>query len=258
MLNFTSEYPAKETWKDVVGYEGWYQVSSLGNVRRVKMGRGVPRRNSLKHRINHKGYASVVLCRVIDGKSTQINRFVHHLVAEAFIALRPSSDHQINHKDGDKINNCPQNLQWVTNAENMRHSWRMALRTNFGQNNHTSKLTEKDVYEIISLKGKVSQRQLSKKYGVGLNQIKGIHRGISWKHITRQSSVYQHLKTTPILNYPKPRGEEASNAKLTLEQVKEIRRLFPTHSNKELAKMYGVSRDCIYHVRIGKTWRESN
>lgn len=104
----------KEVWKDVVGYEGFYEVSNLGNVRNVAVYsykyKRVIRRKAPRMRIletTHDGYKRVLLC--LYGKHKKW--LVHRLVAQAFI---PNVDDLpcINHKDEDTANNCVDNLEW--------------------------------------------------------------------------------------------------------------------------------------------------
>ena len=101
-----------ENWKDVVGYEGLYEVSDLGNVRRTKSGR------PLKPLKRQHGYLGVQL----HGKGGNERNFktfsIHRLVAEAFIPNNENKP-EVNHKDEDKANNRVENLEWVSHKENM-------------------------------------------------------------------------------------------------------------------------------------------
>lgn len=96
-----------ETWKDVAGYEGLYQVSDRGNVRSRR------RRGSsggvLKPKVNRDGYLYIVLYR--EGEWKPI--LIHRLVAQTFIP-NPLNLPQVNHKDEDKTNNAANNLEWCT------------------------------------------------------------------------------------------------------------------------------------------------
>lgn len=74
----------------------------------------------LKKSSNHKGYFQV--CLIVDGKKKTVR--VHQLVARAFIP-NPTKRKQINHIDGNKKNNCVENLEWCTNSENQIHSYRV-------------------------------------------------------------------------------------------------------------------------------------
>lgn len=106
----------QEIWKDVVGYEGLYQVSNLGRVKSLKrtcIGKNgviVFTDEKIKDAIdNGRGYLSVSLYK--DNK--QSNKYVHRLVAESFI-LNPYDYPCVNHKDEDKRNNKASNLEWCT------------------------------------------------------------------------------------------------------------------------------------------------
>ena len=103
-----------EVWKDVVGFEGLYQVSSLG---RVMTTRRKGTQGGLKTLTeNEDGYYRVKLCK--DGESRRW--MVHRLVYEAFVDTIPEN-HEINHIDENKKNNRPENLEAVTHVENVRH-----------------------------------------------------------------------------------------------------------------------------------------
>lgn len=111
-----------EIWKDVVGYEGFYQVSNEGNVR--SLDRCVKCSNSIrfyKGRVlaqcrDDKGYYRVLLTIAGRHKSKQ----VHRLVAEAFID-NPYNKPEVNHKDEDPSNNCIDNLEWCDKVYNLSY-----------------------------------------------------------------------------------------------------------------------------------------
>lgn len=98
----------EEEWRDIVGYEGIYQVSNIGRVKRVKVGKGKPYR-ILQPMINKNYYLVLKLC----SKQT----FIHRLVAQAFIP-NPENKHEVDHIDGNRQNNYVNNLRWVTHREN--------------------------------------------------------------------------------------------------------------------------------------------
>ena len=110
----------QEIWKDIPNYEGIYQVSNLGNVRDIITDRHrKPKNLTLNHR---SGYYSVMLCK----DKTQKNVLVHRLVAQSFIP-NPQNKPQVNHIDGNKQNNCVDNLEWCTAKENLQHASKMGL-----------------------------------------------------------------------------------------------------------------------------------
>lgn len=98
-----------ETWKDVVGFEGTYQVSNIGRVRSLLTG------NFKKTHIGTIGYRFVYLWKHgVETKTT-----VHRVVAEAF-SDRPEGKNYVLHSDGDSLNNLATNLRWGTQKENMQ------------------------------------------------------------------------------------------------------------------------------------------
>lgn len=131
----------KEIWKDVHGYDGLYQVSNTGRVRKLRF---------INNRVNKEktflitpqlldtGYYKVMLYK--DGKYK--NALVHRLVACAFIPEETGRT-CVNHKDGNKENNFVSNLEWCTYGENMKHAYRTGLAKaaatgRFGANSYKS------------------------------------------------------------------------------------------------------------------------
>ena len=118
----TNEAFVRETWADVSGSKGLYQVSNRGNVQK---------NGKLCHQIkNHDGYLMVSI--TVDGVRTQ--PFVHRLVAEAFLP-NPERWMDVNHKDLNKENNDVRNLEFCTHEENCRHrsahaTWTKRVRIN--------------------------------------------------------------------------------------------------------------------------------
>ena len=121
----------KEIWKDIKGYEGYYQVSNFGQVRSVDReivnegNRGKSKTSHYKGRIlsageRNKGYLMVVLT-----KNSKMKSFaVHRLVAQAFIP-NPNNYPQVNHIDENKTNNRVDNLEWCTCKYNVNYgSWK--------------------------------------------------------------------------------------------------------------------------------------
>ena len=113
---------SREVWKDIDSYEGLYQVSNQGNVKSFHFNKGDTSR-LLKNRLVNEGYCQVVLYN--KGKKKAF--YAHVLVANAFI-LNTNNLPEVNHIDGDKTNNCVENLEWVTSKQNSIHAVKTGLR----------------------------------------------------------------------------------------------------------------------------------
>jgi hypothetical protein len=150
----------KEIWADILGYESFYEVSNLGNVKTLgnnKFGVNRIMKNTLR-----KGYCTVTLRK----NNTQKIFRVHRLVAEAFIP-NPNKKPQVNHINGIKNDNRVVNLEWATSFENMNHaSNNNLLNIAKGDKHHNFKLSEEKIKEIISLSDKFTQKELSIKFKV--------------------------------------------------------------------------------------------
>ena len=112
----------QEIWKDIKGYEGLYQISNLGNVRSLHW--------------NHSNKIRLLTPFLNDGylrvgfrvNNVLKNYLIHVLVANAFIP-NPENKPQVNHKDGNKLNNNVSNLEWVSAFENVIHAKKHNLIT---------------------------------------------------------------------------------------------------------------------------------
>lgn len=127
-------------------------------------------RKKLKPQKNGKGYYRVGI-----GKKLY---FVHRLVAEKYIP-NPYNYPQVNHKDGNKLNNCVENLEWVTNKQNHDHALQKGLILT-GENCSWSKLTKEQV-DFIRKHTELNSKELSKVFGISSSHIREIRRNESWK-----------------------------------------------------------------------------
>jgi predicted XRE-type DNA-binding protein len=167
-----AELPIEE-WRDVVGYEGYYMVSNIGNVksidRLITFVRNNKEQTSLKQGkpLNpvpdpKNGYPTVCLAKEHNNRAT----FVHVIVAKAFVP-NPYNKPFVNHIDGVKANNRVENLEWVTAKENTEHAFRIGLIKSGEEANH-AKITDVQVDEIRQLlkQNEYSQEQIGAMYGV--------------------------------------------------------------------------------------------
>jgi DNA-binding XRE family transcriptional regulator len=159
-----------EYWKNIQGYEGLYQVSSLGRVRRLDgIAPGV-------HRVLKQGYT-------MQGVPKKLQ--VHALVCEAWHGPCPDGL-ECRHLDGDHLHNVPGNLAWGTHTQNMQDKTGHGTQL-IGERQPQAKLTEIQVIEIRkSLK---PYRTLAKLYGVSEPTIVSIRKGRTWKHLQPPTAV---------------------------------------------------------------------
>lgn len=149
-----------EIWKDIISYEGTYQVSNLGNVRSLHWNHSNKIR--LLTPFLNGGYLRVGFRT----NNVLKNYLIHVLVANAFIP-NPENKPQVNHKDGNKLNNSVSNLEWVSASENVIHAKKHNLITKNPCRWEPCKINQ------LSLDGKIiatypSQREASRQ--LNLNQ----------------------------------------------------------------------------------------
>ena len=130
-----------EVWKPIPGFESCGFISSLG---RVRSAAGKDRKTS----VSHRGYERVGL------HGGKVTVFVHRLVALAFCDGH-SDELSVNHKDGNKLNNCFDNLEWVTHSENIKHAFRTGLKTA----NKTNMIIPDEVFAQLVGRIKSGERQ---------------------------------------------------------------------------------------------------
>lgn len=171
-----------EIWKDIVGYEGLYQVSNMGRVKSLNYNHTLEER-ILKNIKSNGYYYRVMLYKNKKGKSIRI----HRLVGNAFIK-NPDNKPCINHIDGNKSNNRVDNLEWCTYKENTEHAFitgMMVNRDTKGIKNCKSKLNNVQVLEIREKysTGKYTYQELADEYNVHKSTIELIINRKLWKHI---------------------------------------------------------------------------
>lgn len=123
----------KEVWKDVVGYEGIYQVSSLGMVkslsREVRNGYNYSRVYKLEETILKNTFRGDYKIAILSKDGVKKSISIHRLVALTFIP-NPNNLPQVNHKDEDKTNNRVDNLEWCTRKYNINYGTSITRRSN--------------------------------------------------------------------------------------------------------------------------------
>jgi hypothetical protein len=197
---FIKEFDMKEIWKDIKGFEKLYQISNIGNVKRL------PRKSTNRHgdyilserflslHVIPNGYKVVV----ITYNNKQYTKYIHRLIAESFIDNYENKK-CVNHKDGNKLNNNISNLEWCTFQENVSHAIRIGLtpqRTSKG--NPMRKLEEKQIKYIFELAEKYTNPELSEIFNVSIETISGILNNKIWGYLnyekpTKRPKINQYM-----------------------------------------------------------------
>ncbi len=167
-------------WKDIPGYEGAYEISDAGTIRRSSGSSGTYKGRVLHPGLTVWGYRQAHLS--LDGKVTPHS--VHSLVMLTFVGPRPEG-YEINHINGDKQDNRIENLQYVTKSQNRLHAFEIGLQDTLGEHNSQNKLTAIQVLQIREMcaTGKYLHRELADIFNVTRRTIGDIVQRRSWKHI---------------------------------------------------------------------------
>ena len=205
-----------EVWKDIEGYEGLYQVSTCGNIKSLakprKNGNGrcyIQKEKLLKQSFTSTGYKKVELYK--DGKRKSFK--VHRLVAIAFIP-NPDNKPEVNHIDGNKINNNIDNLEWVTSSENTIHAYETGLSPN---------KKELDEIRIIELYNKgTSKEEISRIFDVS---------NVVIARILKENGIRLRTKSEAFDKYH-------------LDEL-DLKELLKTKTQKQLAEELGCSQSLI-------------
>lgn len=192
----------EEVWKDIIGWEGKYQVSNHGRIKGLKMlvffgvnnsaKRILPER-ILKLLINGSKYYYVTLF----SEGIKKKKYVHRMVAIHFIP-NPNRLPEVNHKDGNKLNNHVNNLEWCTSVDNTIHAIKIGL-VSIGEERTQAKLTNKDALEIYY--SNENYADLSARFKISPSNIEKIKSGHSWSHITKAVNIpaKQHLSKNVVI-----------------------------------------------------------
>lgn len=148
-------------WKSIDGFN--YSISDHGDLRNDKTGK------ILKERIDNKGYHK---CDIYNGKGKPKGFLAHRLVAFAFLEPPQEGQIQVNHKDGNPLNNHYTNLEWVTAKENSEHAVKTGLFPR-GETHHFSKITDAQINEIRWMynTGEYFQHEIAKMFKINQSEV---------------------------------------------------------------------------------------
>jgi NUMOD4 motif/HNH endonuclease len=233
-----------EQWRPVPGYEGFYEVSDMGNVRSAKRRRG-SKGGQLKPALSGGRSPRLHVVLFHGSFASRKSRLVHQLVLEAFIGPRPPGMEAC-HGPGGPLDNRLVNLYWATHIQNMAD--RVRDGTAWGERYHMTKLTQADVAACRTrYAAGESQASLAREFGVSQAAISEAVTGRTWFW----------LAAGPISPRPphRQRGDAHHMAKLTREIVAECkRRNAAGESQRALAREFGVTQATMWKAITGSTW----
>jgi hypothetical protein len=169
-----------EIWKPVVDYEGFYEVSNQGRIKSIpRIAPGKKKKTLKEERIlkltESRGYLRTFLAKSGKVKSP----YVHRLVYEAFVGVIPPG-HQVDHTDGNKLNNCLENLQCFSRREHRRLTLSRQQHAS-GERIWNSKLTQEKADEIRDrLKRGETHKEIAKDYGISWQTVSALASGRTW------------------------------------------------------------------------------
>lgn len=179
----------EEVWKDIESCDG-YQASNLGNIRSKQRRVWIERKNAasgwknlkeklIKPATDRRGY----LFFMANSEGRQKTTFVHRAVLFAFVGFR-SPDVVVNHKDGQKTNNKLENLEFVTQQQNVDHAIATGLMNNSGEHHGLATATEPQVRKAHSLLALgVRTNDVAKQTGLTKAQVLHVMSGKRWQHL---------------------------------------------------------------------------
>lgn len=182
MYKSNNKEMTQEIWKDIPNYEGIYQASNLGNIRSLdrKVWNYNKKGRILKQNKSTSGYLYVTL----NGKKY----YTHILIAKTFLNNDKNLE-QVNHKDFNKLNNCVNNLEWISRIGNIRH-YRKSKYCEDIENKRLKNVAGKVFQRILENKNNVLKyynkglplNLISKKCGIGRDFVVGIIK-IYWEYL---------------------------------------------------------------------------
>lgn len=181
-----------EIWKDVVGFEGLYMVSSIGRVKsldRMTYNNSYKKTGKiLKNGLHKHGYPKYTLCK--EGKLYYTTS--HQLVAKAFLP-NPNNFNCINHIDNNPKNNHFSNLEWCTSSHNSIQAYKCGNLSRLGEKNSMCKITSEQALYIFNYNGDKSI--LEKQLNISRQTINDIKLGRRWYSVTgkRHKSVKKRI-----------------------------------------------------------------
>ena len=256
----------EEIWEDIVGYETKYQVSNFGRVRSLdryplfKDGR----KRLLKGKVLKpvKDRNGRLYVKLSDNENVRKNKSISRMVATAFLGSPEDALLEVNHIDGNPLNNHIENLEWTTRQENMRHAFYNNLfRT--GEDSPHNKVLISDVEDIFKLKFVESKtnKEIATIYHVSRQTIDSIIKGESWQFkkdldYSRMHTQYKKAFRTKQKNNIADLKELADfNGTLDDVAISKMLTLYYERgvTQKVLSSIYNISRSRVGQIVNGQS-----
>jgi len=221
----------EEEWRPLSDHPQWY-VSSHARVKRVH--------DSGKVHISKPHVWGAYERVKLSYKGSKPTKSVHVLVALAFIGPRPIDGWVVNHKDLDKLNNLPYNLEWISPLANMHHAMEgLGHWYAKGEDSGPSKLLASQVLEIVELlKTNMHQSAIAELFGVNPAAISDINIGRSWSHLTRIAHE----------------GRVPRKVAITEQMVSEIKQYLARGMKyRPIARICGIDHSTVSNIARGIT-----
>jgi hypothetical protein len=229
-------------WRDIPGWEGIYRISSEGDAMRLAGSPWCRVDRVLKNIKSPSGYFYVNFTNSPEYR----HMWIHRLVASAFLEPQPTPKHEINHINGIKTDNRPENLEWVTRSENVKHAFDTGLHPiKEGVDGTNAKLTQEDLDCIVAMtengaKPKEIAARLQIKYG----------------------SVVGFLYGRTHVKAKRPEKPQALKRARTLDRQKvlQIKTALKESgmSCRQIAVKFGTSQSAVQHIKQGRVWADVN
>lgn len=233
----------KEKYCDIFldGHKSKYKVSNTGKIITFKSSQ----EKEIKQHYDKYGYLKVSL----KYKGKTYHKFVHRLVAEAFIP-NPKNKPQVNHKDGNKSNNNVTNLEWNTPKENIIHAEKHGLRTHFSCEDHPNATTDNNTIRRICellVQNELTVTDIAKKVGVSFTVVYNIlHKKNAWYDVVKDYD-FSHY------NVKADRRSNCTFQKYSVEDYHNVCKLLSEGiTMKEITRITGVCNSTIQSLKYGR------
>lgn len=215
-----------ESLVDIIGFEGKYIATSMGRI--LALPNLKSRNNKNKTLVlSQNVWGEYYKVTLTDYEGKRFPKLVNRLVCTAFHE-NPEQKAEVNHLDGNKLNNWSNNLEWNTHPENVMHALNTGLSKNIAETAGRAKITNEVALSIFTDNRR--SRELSEIYNIAPTTIAAIKTGANWESITGKKYKARHTKKTP-------------------NEILDIYN--STESYKEIAVRHGITKDHVGRIKRG-------